>query len=142
MPTLLKKFIKIILILSIFIVMGVIRLAMVFLPFKTLANFFLTDKKLNRSIDNKKLYQAMVVGKNVTFVATFTPWESKCLAQSFTCRFFLRILNIPNILYIGVSNDDTKKLISHAWVSVNSIVIVGGNESPVKYKVMSYYVDL
>lgn len=142
MPTVLKKFIKIILILSIFIVMGVIRLAMVFLPFKTLANSFLTDKKFNRSIDNEKLHQAMVVGKNVTFVASFTPWESKCLAKSFTCRFFLRILNIPNILYIGVSNDDTKKLISHAWVSVNSIVVVGGNESPVKYKVMSYYVDL
>jgi hypothetical protein len=56
-------------------------------------------------------------------------WKNVCLVQSFAARWMLTRRGIKSELFIGVSQDEQKKLTAHAWLVVDNLEIVsqGGN---------------
>lgn len=51
-------------------------------------------------------------------------WKNICLVQSFTARWILSRRKISSRLSIGVTHDENKKLIAHAWIKVGDFEIV------------------
>ena len=54
-------------------------------------------------------------------------WKNKCLVQSMAARWMLQKRKIHSRMAVGVIKDESKKLIAHAWISVESFEIVDNN---------------
>ena len=52
------------------------------------------------------------------------PWKNRCLVQSLAARRMLSRRGIPSILSFGVTLDDQKKVMAHAWIRVGDTEIV------------------
>lgn len=125
----------------VFILLGVMRFIILVCPFRWVVKWFLQPRRL-RARFKLQSDRAKILGWVIERVALKTPWVSKCLVQGLTCRFLLRLFAIPSIFYIGVANDETGKLISHAWMGVENTVIIGGQSSFETFKVITSYADL
>ena len=130
----LRKFKKIswkmkLLVLGSFCLLGIIRLAILILPFRYLT-LFMGEKMATspNQINPKLLAKAIKVGWSVNKISNFTPWESKCLVRALTVQIILRVLKIPSTLYLGLAKDDSKQLLAHAWLRCGSVTITGARE--------------
>lgn len=72
------------------------------------------------------MQKAYFIGKNVCKIADKTPWQSKCLVRSMTCRKLLNEMNVKTTLYLGVGKDDGK-MIAHSWLRCGRLFVTGGN---------------
>ena len=109
--------------------MGIVRLAILILPFRYLTKFM--GKKMAESpsqINPKLLSRAVTVGWCVNILSNFTPWESKCLVRAFTAHIILQMLKIPSTLYFGMAKTDSNKLLAHAWLRCGDFMITGDRE--------------
>ncbi|KJS17965.1 MAG: hypothetical protein VR69_02785 [Peptococcaceae bacterium BRH_c4b] len=107
---------------------GVVRLAILLLPFRWLAP--LLGKHMRESPvkeDVAKLEAARWFGRVVETVSRYTPWESKCLVQAIAGKIILRRRGITNTLYLGVGRDEGSGLIAHAWLRCGGTIITGGH---------------
>lgn len=85
-------------------------------------------------------WQAYRISKEVTRVADKTPWESKCLVQALTAQYLLRRKGIKSTLYLGVGKEEeTQKMIAHAWIRVGEHFVTGGDGSKT-YAVVAKFV--
>lgn len=130
------------LILAIFVLLGIMRLMIVFIPFRYYTKYLLiANSSVNWQLTPLKISYALMIGRLVCLVSHLTPWPSKCLVQGLTCRFLLRKLLIPSTFYIGVSKDENNQLISHAWINCAEETILGDKLSFKKYKIISCFED-
>ncbi|MCF6206536.1 MAG: lasso peptide biosynthesis B2 protein [Sulfurovum sp.] len=97
-------------------------------------------KRLTRSLEHKpkqeevmflneaQMQTAKMVGRAITRAATYTPWESACLAQSLTAQKMLQKRGIPGVFYLGVAKDaeSKEKMKAHAWSQCGKSIITGG----------------
>ncbi|MDQ5920227.1 MAG: hypothetical protein QG673_283 [Pseudomonadota bacterium] len=123
------------------LLLGYVRILLLTLPFKYIAKLWLkpvSSVNFNYLTVDESITQAQVIGKLIAAAAKYTPWYSKCLAQSIACKIILRRFGIPNTIYIGVTKQD-KKLTAHAWVTVHSHIINGYNQTD--YTVMTHFSD-
>ena len=140
---------KIILGILIFLLLGIFRLVILLFPFrwydKWLTHTFEREQSCGwrkvQLVENKKFGYARLIGRVVANVSNYTPWQSKCLVQSLVTKFLLRRFNIANTMFVGVGFDEAQEFISHAWVVVNAVIIVGGHDSPQKYKTIKTFED-
>jgi hypothetical protein len=58
--------------------------------------------------------------------------DSPCLTQALATQHLLTRLNKQSELCIGVAKDGWGKLIAHAWVESDGVIIIGGSEDSVK----------
>lgn len=129
----------------VFSLLAILRLAILVIPFRTLAKYFLQPKnnplgsKLNPA---KHAGYARLIGRTTALVAKHTPWQSKCLVQALTCRILLRHYSIANIFYLGIGKDEENKFMAHAWVNCARETIIGGSNSFEQYKIISQFEDL
>lgn len=110
-----------------FCLTGVVRFAVLSLPFRWLAPFL--GKHMRESPekeDNLKLEAARRVGRMVEKVSRHTVWESKCLVQAIVCKIMLRRRGIASTLYLGVGKDEKKSLVAHAWLRCGGKILTGG----------------
>lgn len=143
----LRKFIKLswkmkLLLLGSFCLMGIVRLAILILPFRYLTT--LMGKKMAESpceMSAKLLARAIKVGWSVNKMSKFTPWESKCLVLAFTAQMILRIIRIPSTLYLGITKDDSNQLIAHAWLRCGRLTITGARERE-EFKAVAQFATL
>lgn len=56
-----------------------------------------------------------------------------CLTQALVTQWLLQRQNIDSVLRIGVAKDAEGRLLAHAWVEREGIVLVGGGSSPHVY---------
>ncbi len=98
-------------------------------------------KRLTRSLEHKpkqeevmflneaQMQTAKMVGRAITRAATYTPWESACLAQSLTAQNMLKKRGIPGVFYLGVAKDaeSKEKMKAHAWTQCGKNIITGGS---------------
>jgi Transglutaminase-like superfamily len=64
------------------------------------------------------------VGRAVERVARTLPWSPACLAQALATRAMLMRRGIACEAHLGVVG--TRPLATHAWVTVNGVVVQGG----------------
>ena len=108
------------------------RLAVVALPFKTLA------PRLGVRVDPQSAaptppVDAARLGRltwAMGAVSARTPWRSMCLEQAIAAQAMLRRRRIPNTLYLGVARPTAGGAgppTAHAWVRCGDVDVTGGN---------------
>ncbi len=113
--------------LEAFCLTGVVRLAILALPFRWLTP--LLGKHMRESPmkeDFIKIESARRVGQVVETVSRYTAWESKCLVQAIAGKIMLRWRGIDNTLYLGVGKDEGKIIVAHAWLRCGGTILTGG----------------
>ncbi|MCR2807410.1 lasso peptide biosynthesis B2 protein [Paenibacillus soyae] len=119
------------LILASFILMGVFRFAILFVPFRRLAQVMgRKSGSTPEDVGREQMSQAAKVGWVVERMSWLTPWESKCLVRALTAQLLLRMVRVPTTLYLGVAKDEANQLIAHAWLRCGRLIVTGGDESP------------
>lgn len=121
------------LLLQVFILLAVARLALRLLPFRRLARYLgplQTETPPDASPDH--LAQARRIALAVARVSPHTPWESNCFPQALAAKFWLRHHSIPSTLYLGVALNkaganapDRAKMEAHAWLRCGSMIVTG-----------------
>lgn len=111
-----------------FCLTGVVRLAILLLPFRWMAPVLgkhMWESPMKEGVE--KLEAARRVGRAVEMVSRYTPWESKCLVKAIAGKIMLRQHGIANTLYLGVGRDEGSGLIAHAWLRCGETMITGGH---------------
>lgn len=140
----LRNFIKLswrvkLLLLGSLCIMGIVRLAILTLPFRYLTKFM--GRKMAESpsqLNPKLLSRAVTVGWAVNKLSNFTPWESKCLVRSFTAHIILKLFKIPSTLYFGMAKADSNQLLAHAWLRCGNLTITGAGERK-RFKTVAHF---
>ncbi len=124
---------EIALVLPAFFLLGLARLAILLLPFRTYARHFGTKGSLNPTaslLSDADTSRAKSVGRVVRSVANVTPWASLCLAQAIVATLFLRLIDVPYCVFFGVAPTqdpkNAKPLDAHAWVMTGAAAVTGG----------------
>jgi len=79
------------------------------------------------------------VSRAVLCVCNNTKWESKCLVRALTAQKLLNRKKLHSTLYLGVRQDETGKMLAHAWLRWGRYIVTGGNEDLNKYAVVSKF---
>ena len=128
------------------LLLGLARLAIMGLAFRTYAN------RLGRQADMKgptldvspaKTLRAKQIGRVVRRSAQVTPWESLCLGQAMVAALLLKCFKIQYRVAFGVAStneDDTapNPLMAHAWTQVGEVNITGGQDVSMYTPVMAF----
>lgn len=108
---------------------GIIRFAILFIPFNKLARL---SGKYREESSKIISYEDEAITRKIScivlVVSNKTPWKSKCLVRAITAQIMLSIRKVSSTLYLGVARDEEKKLIAHAWLRSGESIITGANE--------------
>lgn len=101
---------------------GVIRLALTFLPYQSL------KRLLSACPEKAEAPLALVrrVAWGVRNAARAIPGAT-CLTQALAAQFLLARLGYPSQIRIGVAKDSDGELLAHAWLLSNGSVVIGGS---------------
>lgn len=112
-----------------FLLTGIIRFSILFIPFSKLARIAgkykgESPKEVN-DLDRAVIYEICWV---INVISKYTPWESKCLVQALVVQIMLKKHNISSTLYLGIAKDHQKNPIAHAWLRSGADIITGADE--------------
>ena len=113
--------------LEAFCLSGMVRLALLIIPFRRLS-LFLGKQAVESPWDenSESIQVAGAIGRAVETASRYTPWESKCFVQALVAKIMLRQMDIANTLYLGVVRDGRKGLAAHAWLRCGGLMVTGG----------------
>lgn len=119
------------LLLEAFIWLGLARLAVLTLPFRTilygLGQSHDTHHSLHSPLDPLQFPQIQQVAWAIRVISQRTPWQSNCLAQALAGLIMLRRRKIASTLYVGVTKkEDT--MTAHAWLQCAETIVTGGHQ--------------
>ena len=97
------------------------KILLLLFPFKFCLRFINSKNGINKDYDPEYL-QSLKTAINRANRLAF--WKNVCLIQSFASRWMLQRRKISSRLSIGVTHNESKELIAHAWVKVNDFEIV------------------
>ncbi|MHC1681574.1 MAG: lasso peptide biosynthesis B2 protein [Clostridiaceae bacterium] len=118
-----------ILVIEAFILTGIVRFTILFVPFKKLAQFVGNHKEESDiSVEELDTSTIKTIAWVISVVSKRTPWESKCLVKALSAQIMLTKYKISSTLYLGVAKDEEKKLIAHAWLRSGTYIVTGGDE--------------
>ena len=120
------------LLVQVFVLLGVARLALRLIPFRRLARrlgALQTETPPDASPEH--LAQAQRVGLATARVSPYTPWTSNCFPQALVAKYWLRRRRIPTTLYLGVALTKTTdapraEMTAHAWLRCGPLLVTGG----------------
>lgn len=119
------------LVLETFALLGLARLAVITLPFRTIADFLGEPKKDLENADETALISLSAEIDNIVWalrrVSCHTPWRSNCLAKAVAGRFMLRRRRIANTLYFGMIKNSEGEISAHAWLCSGDTILTGGS---------------
>lgn len=108
------------------------RLALIFIPFRTLAGRFGTvassDKPASTppaQLDESQLDQARAVGWAVTRAARYVPFRAVCLPQAIAAQAMLSRRRIASVMHFGVMKKPGEALAAHAWLNAGPVEVTG-----------------
>lgn len=113
------------------LLVGLFRLGVVFLPFKTVQRWAANPVLKVGSSDPD--YRRKVVWA-VRAIARRTLGDKPCLPQALAAQWMLRRAGYAATLRIGVNRDEAGKLQAHAWLENGREIIIGGRFSPRIYR--------
>ncbi len=128
-----------------FIYSGIVRLAILILPFRTLAPLLgqhHRNVQLSPLATPIQLEQAWRIGRIVRTATRWTPWQSKCLVQAILVRSLFTYYEIPYVLYLGttLTEEGEAPMKSHAWIKVGPWIVIG-REGHRKYHVVGSFIS-
>lgn len=72
----------------------------------------------------------------VRIAATRSLWRATCLRQALVLWWLLAQRGIATQIRLGVVKDAGQALESHAWVERNGVVLIGGETSQERFRVL------
>jgi len=121
------------LLLQVFFLLGVARLALRLIPFRRLARRLgPLQTETSPAAPPERLAQARRVGLAIARVSPHTPWTSNCFPQALAAKFWLSRRGIPTTLYLGVLLNEAgaekalPPMQAHAWLRCGSLIVTGG----------------
>lgn len=112
------------------LLLGLGRALVLLLPFRVLSKLLGTEQgphPLSSLPTSRQSLRALEIGRTVRWAACHTPWNSNCFAQAVASRALLAAAGVPCVIFFGLSRDDHKGLIAHAWVTAGTIRVCGGD---------------
>lgn len=117
------------LLIRVFILSGVYRFKMLYLPFKYLKKQMGVAKSESKKEVPLSYYEeARSIRNIVLLVCKHTPWERKCLVQALLVQHFLKRKGIATTLYLGVNKDKQDHLMAHTWLRCGEMIVTGQYE--------------
>jgi hypothetical protein len=113
-----------------FVLLGVIRAAILLFPFRKLTGIMgLTQGDGPSSAEAIMSVNPTAIGWAVQAAAARTPWESACLVQALTGMAMLSRRGIKATLYLGVAKDEsgTETMAAHAWLRCGDTILTGAS---------------
>jgi len=109
------------------------RLALIFIPFPSLARRFgtfvpPTDKRALQARDWTSPEHAQLaeeVGWAVTRSARYVPFRAVCLPQAMAARIMLKRRGVASVLHFGAGRGQDKPLDAHAWLDAAGVEVTG-----------------
>ena len=125
------------------ILLGVGRAMVLLMPFRLISGLLGAKLGPHPACSLPTLGQskrALDIGRTVRWAACHTPWNSNCFAQAVASRILLAVAGIPCVICFGLSHDEKKALIAHAWVTAGPIRVCGG-DGLASYTVVGCYIS-
>jgi hypothetical protein len=114
------------------------------LPFRWIAPRLgsLRETSVERPIGQEQKNEAQQVGRAITILARYFPWDAKCLAQAVTGKWMLRRRSLPSTLYMGVNrvHGGEKWLEAHAWLRCGGEFVTGEPQHE-RFKVLATFTE-
>ena len=116
------------LLVQVFVLLGVTRLAINVLSFRRLARAFGPHQvETPADAPAEQLVAARRIAWAIHRVSPYTPWKSNCFPQALTAKLLLRRRGIPSTLYLGAAfKEDRSGLEAHAWLRCGPLYVTGG----------------
>ena len=114
-------------IMQTFFYTGFYRAFILFVPFNKWRKRMGSHKQESPDkVDNDTYKMARRISHRVLFVATKTPWESKCLVQALTAQKLLKNQGISTTIYLGVRKS-RNEMNAHAWIRCGEYYVTGAD---------------
>ncbi len=130
-----------------YICLGLVRLALLTLPFRWIAKWLGTPRSETpvAGLTEKERVIVGQIARAVRTAAGHTPWKSDCLPQAVTARFMLQGRGVTSTLYLGLAKEgqnreDSDALKAHAWLRSGKFYVVGG-AGHLEYTVVATFAD-
>lgn len=105
------------------------RLALVFVPFRSLAARFGTvapgGTPGGPTLSDPQRDTAREVSWAVTRAARYTPFEAVCLPQAIAAKAMLSRRHIGSVMHFGVAKKQDAPLDAHAWLDAGGVEVTG-----------------
>jgi hypothetical protein len=116
--------------------LGVVRLGLLFLPFKTLLNIIenvrpktMVGNKAHKMSPDHIAWAVRVGGRYVPF--------ARCLCQALVVKILFTRHGYPARLRIGVvKSEDKNKLKAHAWVESQGQIVIGNGSELSRFNIL------
>ena len=83
-------------------------------------------KEVTEKIEVEKMGRALLVAKVIDGLENRTPWKNTCLVKALATRRMLRKRKLNHKIHFGVAKKLNSKLKAHAWLSIGTNNILGG----------------
>lgn len=97
------------------------KILLLILPFRYCLKFLSNKRCKQENISEQQLW---LIKKAVHRTRWLAFWKNECLVKSLASRWMLQRRQISSLLSLGAAFDQDKKLIAHAWLSINEFEIV------------------
>ena len=115
-----------ILLLEAFVLTGLFRMIILFMPFsKYKKHIGIYKKESSYQMAENKYTVIKKISWAVVTVSRYTPWESKCLVQALAAQAMLKRRKIDSTLYLGVNKGEKNRIIAHAWLRSGHLIVTG-----------------
>jgi hypothetical protein len=111
------------------LILGMMRLALKLLPFRSLVRFLDQMTRDPRGQREPTAWAPDRLTWAVTVVAPYVLGARPCLAQALTVQLLLRRRGHPARLCFGVARGAWGEMLAHAWVESSGQVMIGGTAS-------------
>lgn len=124
-----------------FIMMGIARFLILFVPFRHVAGW-LGQVKQETPHTPLPAHENQIahIGWSVRKMHRYTPWQSLCLVQALAGTMMLKRRGIASTLYLGVKMKDGG-LDAHAWLRSGQYYLTGF-ENMREYRVISTFASM
>ena len=119
------------------VMVAMVRIGLWVLPYRVVYRLLdgSAPQPVGLSTDAARAYRKRVTWA-VNAVSRRLLGKKPCLVQALAARWLLARRGIAVDFRIGVTLDDSKSLLAHAWLEQNGVVIIGGADSPSTYRAL------
>ena len=128
--------------LEAFILSGIFRLIVSFVPFKKYKKFIGKYNEVSSNeIESDSIYLIDKISWAVNTIEKYTPWKSTCLVKAIVAQRLLKKRSIDSTLYLGLKKEKHGTMQAHAWVRCGELIITGGENKEQFTEVAKFYLN-
>lgn len=107
------------------------------LPYKYMKLFLGIYNKTpeSKTVD---IVESRRIGRYIRHIGDRLPWKCTCLVNAVAAKIMLRRRGIPATIYFGMTRDESRKIIAHAWTKCGNFLVTGKDDAH-EYKTVGYF---